>query len=641
MKHLLVKTFSLLLAVMLLLPVFSVVSFAEGTEPAVEVDTTGALVMTPGASIRTKEDWGIRFEAKVSQSLIDANGGADRVRVGMLFAPTDRIGNGDFTESAFSNPDDFRKFPSTGWFKTENDVNIFRMSLTEIPETDKAVMTRLSARAYMEILDAEGNVTKTIYSPYNSADNSRSLGDAAVTLIEEQDTYDDNEIVKNIYAKVPEMFSYVQEGENLHDTLKYTSLKKGSFAFDGDIYKAGADYYGYARVQTTAVVYPGDTIEFDYEWLAGCDGNGDEGVFAAMLAKTDADMKDTWNAIYSSALFLKYYNSTCNAAKYSILPPREDGRYYIPFTGDAGQKGMAENVKRYHISINLSADGKQATYTIQELGDTCNSYQETVDMRRYWDWNFTSEGVIDAKGARLVFCSQMLGYKVSNVQVTEDTAWASSSFSYLQGTSSVKWSTYPYLQNASYGPVAILHGDDSFKFNEDYAMDNDPNWINYLKVQTNVPLKKGQKVEFDYTSLKVNSAVTQREAWIWLKDADKPFADHWWEIGNNKEHQVYGTLRFDYDADGQSNKGTVSNQPDLGKAVVNNEKAAGNYHITIELIEQDGKAQVKYTITEIGVENPSTYTMTVDCEQTSFTDNLILVFGARGVAYRISNYKII
>lgn len=146
-----------------------------------------------GASIRTADPLGIRFEGEVSQWLVDLYG--NKLEYGILVCPTAKLTDGvELTHDMAAG--DYVSGVCQSFF---DDANGFRLALVGISATKTAVTMKFSARAYVRILDEGGNVVRTIYSDYVEADHSRSLYEVAAAY-RASAGYVSNETVETILS---------------------------------------------------------------------------------------------------------------------------------------------------------------------------------------------------------------------------------------------------------------------------------------------------------------------------------------------------------------------------------------------------------------------------------------------------------
>lgn len=168
-------------------------AMVENVAAGTTFTAASGVYLRTGASIRTADPLGIRFEGEVSQWLVDLYG--DKLEYGILVCPTAKLTDGvELTHDMTAG--DYVSGVCQSFFDSANG---FRLALVGIPETKAAVTMKFSARAYVRILDESGNVVRTIYSDYAEADHSRSLYEVA-TAYRASAGYVSNEIVENILS---------------------------------------------------------------------------------------------------------------------------------------------------------------------------------------------------------------------------------------------------------------------------------------------------------------------------------------------------------------------------------------------------------------------------------------------------------
>lgn len=148
-------------------------------ELTTDVEFTGvdlSFSMVLGASIRLNEATGIRFYSAVDTDLIDrlrAKGAT--VEMGTLIAPTDIIGEKDFTKEIGTESTDYTdvKYTSESWFQHKG----FKGLVGSIVDIKTSNLNRYYVgRGYISI--KFGNTDKTIYADYYNgsiSNNSRSI----------------------------------------------------------------------------------------------------------------------------------------------------------------------------------------------------------------------------------------------------------------------------------------------------------------------------------------------------------------------------------------------------------------------------------------------------------------------------------
>ncbi len=168
-------------------------AMVENVAAGTTFTAASGVYLRTGASIRTADPLGIRFEGEVSQWLVDLYG--DKLEYGILVCPTAKLTDGvELTHDMAAG--DYVSGVCQSFF---DDANGFRLALVGIPATEAAVTMKFSARAYVRILDESGNVVRTIYSDYVEADHSRSLYEVAAAY-RASDGYVTNETIETILS---------------------------------------------------------------------------------------------------------------------------------------------------------------------------------------------------------------------------------------------------------------------------------------------------------------------------------------------------------------------------------------------------------------------------------------------------------
>lgn len=168
-------------------------AMVENVAAGTTFTAASGVYLRTGASIRTADPLGIRFEGEVSQWLVDLYG--DKLEYGILVCPTAKLTDGvELTHDMAAG--DYVSGVCQSFF---DDATGFRLALVGIPATEAAVTMKFSARAYVRILDESGNAVRTVYSDYVEADHSRSLYEVAAAY-RASDGYVTNETIETILS---------------------------------------------------------------------------------------------------------------------------------------------------------------------------------------------------------------------------------------------------------------------------------------------------------------------------------------------------------------------------------------------------------------------------------------------------------
>ena len=623
------KFLCMLFAILLSLSVIPFAAFAAA-EPADEFDAPvtvdDGLSMTPGASIRTEEDYGIRFEAKVCREFLDTWGEENVKEVGMLLAPTAYIGE-DFSEASLEEGK-YLRVKSSGYAEgDEKTGKTYRVALVGFKDSQDAFTMNFSARAYAVVNDPRTGKTVTCYSPYDANENSRSLADVALGCKGTGD-YDDNSIINHILDVVDADYTWLQNPDNTQGRKpgEVAKLRLDSFEFTaenvGDILPHNLDV---VRVQATPLIQVGQQVEFDYAWLATnnhAENNAEYdlgwGEFYFWLKDASRNFKEGYyNAFkmqYRSGLPDGYNTFATSAQNAGLFNCAESGVYGEGCVGfskfwnsvnDHKSAFMCSWQEEYHFTVSVypGVNGNAPMVNVTVTEKNC----ETGKPHSY---TFVRPGSTDMvnQGIALVFGSARLSYRISNLKVVD----IPSQFC------STDWSN---------GNEVVSFEKDAFRYtNEMIAND----YLYESFVTSNMLVTAGQKVEFDYEMLETGDT---GEAFFWIKEPHEPIRD--W---NNNNFVNFG-LRFVHDK--AADKFSVGAGRISPEAVQKSEgKGVTKYHVTIELIaDGDNSFKVKYTIAELNVENPQTYEFTTT---DSFPESgrMAFVFGASHLSYRISNFSV-
>lgn len=385
-----VKVLSLILAGILLLSgALPVILSAEDADSAMVTDE---IVMTPGASIRTAENYGIRFEATVAKNFLDTWGSS--AVYGMLIAPVDRI-SGEFSLESMA-AEDCVNVVSQGWSEETEKGKVFRVALTDLPKTYDGTNMKFAARAYAIVSDGNGG-TYTMYAAYDR-NNNRSLVEVA-RAYKNMEGYTENDIVESIIdAGTLPTFTYIRSGSTGAD---YMTVAKDSVTYgdgvtatDGD--RVNADTMITANVELKV----GMKLEFDLELLANKSGSTSGAYF--WLGDPAKDMTDGANAF--AILRILENGGALQVGQVGIAGAGAlTGVATKPVNGESGT--LPENVTKLHISFHIKENNRITVMVIQK--NDRNFYSETVTLE------------VPLTDARLCFGTAGLSYKVGNLTARE------------------------------------------------------------------------------------------------------------------------------------------------------------------------------------------------------------------------------
>ena len=624
------KFLCMLFAILLSLSVVPFAAFAAETteEPGDFGMVSTEITMTPGASIRVADDYGIRFEAKIDKAFFELWG--DDIEVGMLIAPTKNVEGKSFTESSLAEGD-YLKVKSSGYAAEDDNGKTFRVALVGFQDTKEAVTMGFSARAYAVVKDSTG-AEREFYSAYDP-ENSRSLYDVAFNCSGTKE-YKDNAMVQKILSLAPGEFGFSWVSMNGSDAAPadVAVIKRDSFEFTAK--NAAAEpptiphYLNSVRVKSTATIQVGQQVEFDYTWLANAVKDCE--IYMWLMNEKDGLEKMTdWsandNSVYS-ALKIKIKDHIKND-KGEITDPGIDMQqaglgtnlYNIgmsKFTdGGAGDgKAMHYNRKQYHITMAVfpgtNGQNPHINVTLTELDWPVAGDADQSEARSYTFSVTATQNKLE--NIALVFGSAGVSYRITNLKVSDIPS---------------QFSRYEF----SLTNDAITIEKDAFQYNEAFVKND---YYRSSSVASNQLLKVGNKVEFDYEML--NSA-DGGEALFWFKENG---AIH--SFNKDEENPVKFALRFVHTGESRDLQLGLGEQVRPATVSFGGTKDVKKYHVTIEIIRgsSDGKIQFKCTIAELGIENPVEGSWTSIEYDASILNNITLVFASSRNSYRISGFKV-
>lgn len=606
------KFLCMLFAILMCLSVVPFTAFAAETadEFASELVSEG-LSMTPGASIRLSEDYGIRFETKIDRAFFDTWGEENVLEVGMIVAPTKYIGDREFSEASLAEGQ-YLRVKSSGYAEETVDGKTFRVALVGFKDSAEAFTTAFSARAYAVVKDERDGKNLIYYSAYDPA-NARSLADVALGC-KGSGEYDDNSIINHILNVVDADYTWLQNPDNTQGRKpgEVAKLKLDSFEFTaenvGDIKPHNLDV---VRVQTNTFVQVGQQIEFDYTWLA-----------TNNHAENNNEYDQGWGEFYfwlkdASRSFNEGYYNTFKMQNRSGLPKdaqsagffncAETGIYgggcagFVAFGQDSYAQCacMCREQVNYHftVAVHPGENGNAPMVNVTVTESKC------PNGKAAHSYTFTRAGALGMKNIALVFGSARLSYRISNMKVGD----IPSRFSRTDWSNSNK---------------IVSFEKDAFQYTGEMVSGD---YLYESFVTSNQELTVGQKVEFDYEML---DSADGGEAYFWIKEPHEPIRD--W---NNDNFVNFG-LKLAHTGDSRAlQMGVGGIHPDT--VAFDGTEGVKKFHVVIELLSgTDGQVEFKCTVTELGVENPVSRTYST---QRRGSARMALVFGASHLSYRISN----
>lgn len=191
----------------------------------------GNIITLSGACLKMTADCnGIRFCGRVKKDYYDGLSGKSGLETGMLIAPTDYIGEFDFTANSLTAAGKSYKEIAAVNKTTVTDGGTeyyeFYCALVDIIpyNTDR----NFSARTYIKYRENETDVYE--YSEYNAEDQSRSAFGMAVDMWNEaEDKTSDTAVVAKRYIDVIEIMETEGEMDGGVYTITYESVSAGYF----------------------------------------------------------------------------------------------------------------------------------------------------------------------------------------------------------------------------------------------------------------------------------------------------------------------------------------------------------------------------------------------------------------------------
>ena len=577
------RAFGLLLAGVLLL--VGVLPFAAVADEAMVTDK---IVMTTGASIRTAENYGIRFEATVAADFIETWG--ESTVYGMLIAPEDRIG-GDFTLESMA-AGNYVNAVSKGWSVENADGSkVFRVALVDLPKTYASVNMKFAARAYAVVTDTNGEQS-TMYAPYNSG-NNRSLYDVAKAY-RNMAGYEENGIVESILdvGTLP-TYSYIKSDAAGGD---YMTVAKDSVTYGAGVTALDSNHMNAeTMVSANLALKPGMKVEFDLDLLAS--GKQTKAYF--WLGDPSKDMTEGENAFAKMQIY--EYGTALQVGRVGIVGA---GAWNSMDTKQvAGEAGSLHwDQTKEHIRFYIK-DSNTVVVTISERNNT-GYYTETIT---------TTAPITDA---RLCFGTAALSYKISNLTVTEVGI-----FDTIRGI----------------GADYVTIEKDSVTYGGGVTSTSTSTMDTSTMAMVDVELKVGTKVEFDWDLLSnlKNGTKIECKSYFWLSDPNKDMTNSKNAFAKLQTYIAAAPLQLCTVAvaNGQSDKWNISGDVWVGGSAGTLHWDETKEHISFYIQDEN---TVVITITERTFGGSYTATVTTT---TPITDAR-LCFGTVALSYKVSNLTV-
>lgn len=581
------RVFGLLLAgVLLLAGMLPFAAVADGTDETV---VTQDIVMTTGASIRTAENYGIRFEATVAAEFITI---WENAVYGMLIAPADRIPEAGFTMESMT-AGDYVNAESKGWsVENEDGSKVFRVALVDLPKTYASVNMKFAARAYAIVTDQNGD-SHTMYAPYNEG-NNRSLYDVAKAY-KNMEGYEESKIVESILdIGILPTFSYIKSGATGAD---YMTVAKDSVTYGADVTALDSNHMNTeTMVKANLELKPGMKVEFDLDLLAS--GKPTKAYF--WLGDPSKDMTDGENAFAKMQIY-EYGTAALQVGRVGIVGA---GAWNSMDTKQvAGEAGSLHwDQTKEHIRFYIK-DSNTVIVTISERNNT-GYYTETIT---------TTAPITDA---RLCFGTAGLSYKVSNLTTAEV-----GTFDTIRGI----------------GADYVTIEKDSVTYGGGVTSTSTSTMDTSTMAMADVELKVGTKVEFDWdllSNLKDEKKI-ECKSYFWLSDPNKDMTNSKNAFAKLQTYIAAAPLQLCTVAvaNGQSDIWNISGDVWVGGSAGTLHWDETKEHISFYIQDEN---TVVITITERTFGGSYTATVTTT---TPITDAR-LCFGTVALSYKVSNLTV-
>ena len=281
------KIISFLLATIMLLGMFSAVTFAE-------TPLTLDMKAVEGASVRIGEVAGIRFQTMINKAELDAiveKNGASNVEIGTLITPTQYVkGAGAFTMAALDAYKELKGFENVAYVKviasyenpfktTEDGYYVYAGSLENI--LDANVMLDFSGIGYVKVGD------EVVYAEYNELNSSRTVGYVAYRayLANDEnlgtngksliDDFANKFLVAKLGAGAPDISTirYFETYDDMADTADYEYITS-MLGWKDNFFNCGGAYYTYGK--DVKAKYNDGKLVFDMKFGARENHTADE-----------------------------------------------------------------------------------------------------------------------------------------------------------------------------------------------------------------------------------------------------------------------------------------------------------------------------------------------------------------------------
>lgn len=184
-----------------------------------------------------------------------------------------------------------------------------------------------------------------------------------------------------------------------------------SFYFKTEYTHASSEHTRDCIVKAVDGIHTGQTVEFDYVWLASRTAQDRFSQVWFWLLDDAAADNDYVHGTVSTMTFLYYGNEDASHAAFGTEWNPES----FLFTGPEAETGMHYDVRKYHIAITVQSTPQGKTdflYTVTEADRDCTAcYTTTVHSNR---------SIPD--GVKLVFSSNRTAYGISNLSLNHETA---------------------------------------------------------------------------------------------------------------------------------------------------------------------------------------------------------------------------
>ena len=203
----------------------------KNEEQAEEPSESGNIITLSGAYLKTTADCnGIRFCGRVKKDYYDGLSGKSGLETGMLIAPTDYIGEFDFTANSLTAAGkSYKEIAAVNKTTvTDGDTEYYEFYCALVDIIPYNTDRNFSARTYIKYRENETDVYE--YSDYNAEDQSRSAFGMAVDMWNDaEDKTSDTAVVAKRYIDVIEIMETEGEMDGGVYTITYESVSAGYF----------------------------------------------------------------------------------------------------------------------------------------------------------------------------------------------------------------------------------------------------------------------------------------------------------------------------------------------------------------------------------------------------------------------------